>query len=61
MKHQPASFVTDVINTYLDHEKTFRSHLQNAHFVAGKHEYGPIPQPVMDLAKKGVLTQNPGY
>ena len=51
----------DVINTYLDHEKTFRSHLQNAHFVAGKHEYGPIPQPVMDLAKKGVLTQNPGY
>lgn len=41
MKHQPVFFAVDVINIYLDQEKTFRSYLRNAHFVAGKREYGP--------------------
>ena len=51
----------DVMNSYLKHEKTFRSHLQNAKFIKGIHEYGPIPQTVIDLAQKGVIEQNPGY
>lgn len=42
---------SDVMNTYFEHEKTFRSHLQNARFIKGTHEYGPIPQAVIDLAK----------
>ena len=32
---------SDVMNTYFEHEKTFRSHLQNARFIKGTHEYGP--------------------
>lgn len=51
----------DVINTYIEKEKTVRSHLQNAHFKAGVNEYFPIPQAVMDLAKNNSITQNPGY
>lgn len=43
---------SDVMNTYFEHEKTFRSHLQNARFIKGTHEYGPIPQAVIDLAEK---------
>lgn len=52
---------SDVLNNYFTQEKTFRSHLQNAKFIKGVHEYGPIPQAVMDLAKEGVMEQNPGY
>lgn len=52
---------SDVLNNYFTQEKTFRSHLQNAKFIKGVHEYGPIPQAVMDLAKEGVMDQNPGY
>ena len=52
---------SDVMNTYFEHEKTFRSHLQNARFIKGTHEYGPIPQAVIDLAKNGIIEQNPGY
>lgn len=51
----------DVMNAYFAKEKTFRSHLQNARFIKGTHEYGPIPQAVLDLAKEGALKQNPGY
>lgn len=51
----------DRMNSYFEKEKTFRSHLQNARFIKGTHEYGPIPQAVLDLAKEGVLEQNPGY
>ena len=51
----------EVINAYLEEEKKLRSHLQNAHFVKGKHEYFPIPQTMIDICEEGVITQNPGY
>ena len=44
-----------------EEEKTFRSHLQNARFVKGKHEYFPIPQSVIDICGAEVMKQNPGY
>ena len=50
-----------VINAYLDKEKTFRSHLQNAHFAKGINEYFPIPQSMIDLCGEEVIKQNPGY
>lgn len=50
-----------VINNYIDHEKTFRSHLTNAHFVKGKNEYFAIPQSVVDQCGTKVITQNPQY
>ncbi|MCC8200072.1 MAG: RagB/SusD family nutrient uptake outer membrane protein [Tannerellaceae bacterium] len=50
-----------VINTYFEKEKTFRSHLQNARFIKGTHEYFPIPQSVLDLSKDQAITQNDGY
>lgn len=50
-----------VINTYLDKEKTFRSHLQNAHFTKGVNEYFPIPQSMIDICGEEVIKQNPGY
>jgi hypothetical protein len=50
----------DVINTYLETEKTFRSHLTNAEFVEGKNEYQPIPQTQIDLCT-GDMEQNDGY
>ncbi len=49
-----------VINSYLNVEKTKRSYLNIANFVAGKHEYQPIPQNEIDLSK-GALKQNPNY
>lgn len=49
-----------VINSYLAVEKTKRSYLTIANFVAGKNEYQPIPQNEIDLSK-GALKQNPGY
>ncbi len=48
------------LNAYFTAEMVRRSHLNTAHFTAGKHEYLPIPQTEIDLSK-GTLTQNPGY
>lgn len=50
-----------VINTYLDKEKAFRSHLQNARFTKGVNEYFPIPQSMIDICGEEVIKQNPGY
>ena len=51
----------EVINAYIAKEKVCRSHLQNAHFVKGKHEYFPIPQSMIDICGTEVMKQNPGY
>ncbi len=50
----------DVMNSYFESEKVLRSHLTNAHFIAGKNEYQPIPQSQMDLSQ-GNMEQNPNY
>lgn len=51
----------ETINKYIDHEKTFRTHLTNAHFVKGKNEYFAIPQSVIDQCGSNVIKQNPNY
>lgn len=56
----------DVINTYFEKEKIERGYLSGANFVAGKHEYLPIPQSQIDLggtdeSGEHLTTQNPGY
>ncbi|MCK0192071.1 RagB/SusD family nutrient uptake outer membrane protein [Arenibacter sp. F20364] len=56
----------DVINTYLAKEQIARGFLTGATFVAGKHEYMPIPQSQIDAGGKdesgnALTTQNPGY
>lgn len=51
----------EVMNNYFEKERQFRSHLQNASFTKGKHEYFPIPQEVIDLTIDGAITQNPEY
>ena len=48
----------DVINSYISKEKDARGYLVSAAFIAGKHEYMPIPQSQIDAGKS---TQNPGY
>jgi starch-binding outer membrane protein, SusD/RagB family len=50
----------DVMNSYFESEKKIRSHLTNAAFVKGKHEYMPIPQVQIDLSQ-GNMVQNPNY
>ena len=50
-----------IIDAYLTVEKTKRSHLTNAVFVAGKNEYWPIPQRYIDGVPEGTVTQNNGY
>jgi len=50
----------DVINTYFEKEKQMHSHLMNAVFTQGKHEYQPIPQTQIDLCQ-GNMVQNPNY
>ncbi|AUC85181.1 RagB/SusD family nutrient uptake outer membrane protein [Polaribacter sp. ALD11] len=50
-----------IIDDYLQIEKTKRSHLVNAKFVAGKNEYWPIPQRYIDGVPAGTVTQNNGY
>lgn len=50
-----------VLNSYLEVEKTKRSHLMNAQFKAGTHEYWPIPQRYIDGTPKDLVTQNTGY
>ena len=52
------------LNAYVAGEKSKRTYLSNAAFVAGKHEYYPIPQQeILNSQLKGqfTLTQNPGY
>lgn len=51
---------SEVINAYLDVEKQKRSHLAGAGFVAGKHEYMPIPQSQIDLGR-GLIEQHSTY
>jgi hypothetical protein len=50
----------ETIDEYLSIEKTRRPYLQDASFVAGKHEYLPIPQAQINLSG-GLYVQNPGY
>lgn len=49
-----------VLNAYLQKEKTKRDFLANAKFTAGRDEYYPIPQREIDFTK-GIYKQNPGY
>lgn len=50
-----------VISEYLQVEKTRRTHLSNAQFMAGENEYWPIPQAYIDGVENGLVTQNNGY
>jgi hypothetical protein len=50
----------EVLNGYIEVEKTKRSFLSNAHFTAGRDEYYPIPQREIDVTG-GLYKQNPGY
>lgn len=56
---------SDVMNAYLQKEGQFMGHLAGKKFVAGKHEYWPVPQTQIDLSvdETGatVLEQTPGY
>ncbi|OQY00309.1 MAG: RagB/SusD family nutrient uptake outer membrane protein [Bacteroidetes bacterium 4572_117] len=56
----------DVLNTYFVKEKIERGYLTGATFIAGTHEYMPIPQSQIDAGGKDdsgnpLSTQNPGY
>lgn len=50
----------EVLNAYLEEEKTKRDFLSNARFTAGRDEYYPIPQREIDFTG-GLYVQNPGY
>ncbi|MBC9797095.1 RagB/SusD family nutrient uptake outer membrane protein [Sinomicrobium weinanense] len=50
----------EVLNAYLEEEKTKRDFLANAQFTAGRDEYYPIPQREIDFTG-GLYKQNPGY
>lgn len=52
---------SQVLNDYLEVEKTRRTHLTNANFKTGTNEYWPIPQRYIDGTPSGMVTQNPGY
>lgn len=49
-----------VINTYLQKEKSFITHLNGVTFKKGVNEYFPIPQTEIDKSH-GALIQNPGF
>jgi hypothetical protein len=54
----------DVLNDYIDIEKTRRPQLGNAVQVVDKHRWYPIPPDEIELSKVGdtpQLTQNPGW
>lgn len=51
----------EVINKYLEHEKTIRPHLTNAKFIKNKNEYFAIPQAVIDQCGSDVISQNNNY
>jgi starch-binding outer membrane protein, SusD/RagB family len=50
----------DVVNSYYESESVKQPYLATAQFVAGKHEYLPIPQNERDLAPQ-LYDQNDGY
>jgi len=50
----------NTINLFIAQDSKFRNYLGGSVFVAGKHEYWPIPQSQVDL-QQGVIVQNPGY
>lgn len=52
-----------VLNAYVSKEKLKRTYQNTAVFTAGKNEYYPISNRVIEIAKKGgnILEQNPGY
>lgn len=52
-----------VLNTYVSKEKVKRTYQTSATFTAGKNEYYPISNRVIEIANKGgnILEQNPGY
>ncbi|WP_346863734.1 RagB/SusD family nutrient uptake outer membrane protein [uncultured Draconibacterium sp.] len=50
----------EVLNDYLEIEKTRKDFLNEAHFTAGRDEYYPIPQREIDFTK-GLYEQNTGY
>jgi hypothetical protein len=52
-----------VLNTYVTKEKLKRTYKSTASFTAGKNEYYPISNRVIEIALKGgnILDQNPGY
>jgi hypothetical protein len=53
-----------VLNAYLAKEKDRRSYKKSSGgFTKGKNEYYPIPNRVLEIAKKdgNILEQNPGY
>nr|WP_314896354.1 RagB/SusD family nutrient uptake outer membrane protein [uncultured Flavobacterium sp.] len=49
-----------ILNAYLNKEKTKKDFLSNAKFTAGRDEYYPIPQREIDFTG-GLYIQNPGY
>lgn len=52
----------ETLNAYLEYEDQFLSPpFLGARFVAGKHEYLPIPQTEIDLQGQEVIMQNPNY
>jgi starch-binding outer membrane protein, SusD/RagB family len=52
-----------VLTTYVTKEKTKRTYKTTATFTAGKNEYYPIANRVIEIARKGgnTMEQNPGY
>ncbi len=48
------------LDAYIAHDITFRTFMQGSTFEAGKDEYWPIPQGVLDL-QPGIITQDPDY
>jgi hypothetical protein len=53
-------YMADVLNAYIQKEKSQHTYLQGKTFVKGKNEYFPIPQTEIDLSR-GALHQNPNY
>ncbi|RMG25632.1 MAG: RagB/SusD family nutrient uptake outer membrane protein [Bacteroidetes bacterium] len=54
----------EVLNAYVQREKTKRRYLEDAFFEAGTHEYFPIPAFAIEESKlegQPTLVQNPGY
>ncbi|HEX2969008.1 MAG TPA: RagB/SusD family nutrient uptake outer membrane protein [Bacteroidales bacterium] len=52
--------ISETLNAYIAQDVTFRTFMQGATFEAGKDEYWPIPQGILDL-QPGVITQDPDY
>ncbi|MEN7551307.1 RagB/SusD family nutrient uptake outer membrane protein [Rapidithrix thailandica] len=51
----------EVMNKYIEAEKTKRSHLTNAYFQEGVNEYFPVPQKYIDVVGRDKVTQREGY